>query len=127
VKTRRVQVQWTETAAAMLGTLPLKVRRGILDKADQLLGSDPRKAHKALVGEVSGYYSLKYSHYRALYSVDETPQSDGSTILVVTVTFVAAGNRKDGDKRDIYELASRLVKHGIVPTSQAPPPTQFPN
>ena len=106
----RVAIRWTETAKTQLAKLPLKVRRGLLDKADQLAkAADPKKVYKPLVGPLEGYYRIPYSRYRAVFRVDEERQPRGKIVLVITITFVAAGVRKSGDKHDIYRLAEKLV------------------
>ncbi len=111
MSTRRVTIQWTETAKRCLEKLPPKVRRGLLEKADGFLKcDDPKEASKALVGPLSGYYRIVYSRYRAIYSVDEERLADGDVLVHVKVRFVAAGIRKEGDKKDIYQLAMRLIQ-----------------
>ena len=106
----RVVIRWTETARAQLAKLPLKVRRGLLEKADQLAeADDPRKVYKQLVGPLEGYYRIPYSRYRAVFRIDEEKTAKGRIVLVVTITFVAAGIRKAGDKHDVYRLAEKLV------------------
>jgi len=111
VSTRRATIQWTETAKRCLERLPLKVRKGLLEKADRLLEcDDPREASKALVGPLSGYYRIVYSRYRAIYSVDEDRLPDGDVLVHIKIRFVAAGIRKEGDKKDIYKFAMRLIK-----------------
>jgi mRNA interferase RelE/StbE len=115
VSQRQVRILWTRTAVDALAALPRKVRRGILAKADELLGAgDPRQAHKPLTGPLAGYYTLKYSRYRALYRVDERVLDNGERVIQVTIRFVLAGVRKAGDKQDIYRIAEKLVRLGII-------------
>lgn len=107
---RRVVIRWTDTAKAQLAKLPLKVRRGLFEKADQLAeADDPRKVYKPLAGPLEGYYRIPYSRYRAVFRIDEEKTAKGRIVLVVTITFVAAGIRKAGDKHDVYRLAEKLV------------------
>lgn len=106
----RVSIEWTETAKESLKALPKKVRKGLLDKADELLeGGDPRQAHKPLVGPLAGLYSIKYSRYRALYQVTEERTAGGVLLLHLRVTFVLAGQRKEFDKHDVYRVAEKLA------------------
>jgi len=106
----RVSIQWTDTAKESLKALPKKVRKGLLDKADELLQcGDPREAHKPLIGPLSGFYSIKYSRYRALYRVREEKIKDG-VLLQLEVTFIVAGKRKEYDKHDVYEVAKKLAQ-----------------
>lgn len=120
----RVRVQWTETAKNALKKLPLRARQGILSKADELYhGSDPRSAHKPMVGPLLGLYSMTYARYRALYSVHEDREAGGVRVLTITIQFVLAGIRKAGDRHDIYEVARRLVTLGVIETAGAPATT----
>ena len=110
---RRVRIQWTVTARDQLASIPQKVRRGILSKADMLLECEnPRTLFKALLGPLQGYFRIPYSRYRAIYSVVDEDLASGDILITVTVCFVTVGKRKAGDKRDVYRLAERLVKFG---------------
>jgi mRNA interferase RelE/StbE len=111
---RRVAIQWTDSAKKGLGRLPKKVRKGLLNKADELLHADPTSAHKPLVGPLQGYFRITYGRYRAIYTVREETKSNGEVVLQVTILFVAAGIRKQGDKQDIYRLAERLKRLGLL-------------
>jgi mRNA interferase RelE/StbE len=111
----RVSIQWTETAMAALAKLPPKVRRGLLDKANELRQiDDPAAVHKPLVGPLQGYHRICYSRYRAIYCVDRERLAGGGVVERITVLFVAAGVRKEGDKNDIYHLAQKLVRLGLI-------------
>lgn len=115
MKERRVIIQWTETAKNCLAKLPLSIRRGLLEKARALREcDDPRRAHQRLQGPLQGYYRLTYSRYRAMYSVDEEEIANGDIIVYVKVRFVAAGIRKEGDKKDVYNFALRMLKLGAL-------------
>ena len=106
----RNKVQWTLAAKEKLAELPLKIRRAILEKTGALaVCADPRKAHKPLDGPLRGYYSIKVSRFRAVYTVHEQRAASGETILLVRVVIVAVGMRKEGDKHDVYKLAEKLV------------------
>ena len=107
---RRVTVQWTPSAKAKLASLPSKVRRAILEKTKALADCDPRDAHKPLTGPLRGYYSIKVSRYRAIYTVREERLANGETLLLVQVVVVAVGIRKAGDRHDVYALAERLIR-----------------
>src|SRR5579884_3164784 len=89
---RRVIIQWTETARNGLAKLPKKVRRGLIDKANELLrANDPRRVHKPLQGPLEGYYRICYSRYRAIFSVDVETLANGDTVLRIIIRFVAVG------------------------------------
>jgi mRNA-degrading endonuclease RelE of RelBE toxin-antitoxin system len=106
----RVSIQWTDTAKAGLAKLPPKVRRGLLDKANELRDSDnPESVHKPLTGPLQGYFRICYSRYRAIYSVERDSLSNGDVLVHVRIVFVVAGMRKEGDKQDVYRVAQKLL------------------
>lgn len=109
----KVSLRWTTTAKESLKALPLKVREGLLRKADELVtsGTDPREWCKPLTGPLQGYYRIVYSRYRAIFTVEEETLADGGKLLHLNVVFVAAGIRKEYDKNDIYRVAMKLVEH----------------
>ena len=107
----RVHIRWTETAKESLKGLPLKVRKGLLEKADELTeGPDPREWCKPLTGPLQGYYRIVYSRYRAIFSVKEEKLVNGDKLLHLDVIFIAAGIRKELDKKDVYRVAQKLVE-----------------
>jgi mRNA interferase RelE/StbE len=112
----RVIIQWTETARDGLKKLPKKVRRGILEKADELCECDPEDVHKALTGPLQGYYRLTCGRYRAIYTVDREDIATGEVLFRIRVLFVAVGIRKEGDKKDVYKLAQKLIRLGLLRT-----------
>ena len=112
---RLIKVQWTRPAKEKLAELPPKIRRAILEKTAALANTDPTRAHKPLTGPLSGYYSIKVSRYRAVYTVLEEQLANGDVLVFVRVVVVAVGMRKDGDKRDVYRLAERLVRFANRP------------
>jgi mRNA interferase RelE/StbE len=59
------------------------------------------------VGELAGFRSLRVigQRYRILYRVDRRE---------VIVLIAAVGIRKAGEKADIYELAKKLGKQGLL-------------
>lgn len=110
----RVRMRWADSAKECLKKLPKKVREGIVAKADELIDTDPRKANKPLHGPLSGMYSMKYSRYRAIYTVREEHITSGDVLLHLDVCFVHVGIRKEQDKKDIYEVAKKLIKLGAL-------------
>ena len=112
---RRTVIQWTETARQQLAAATKKVRQGLLKKADSLKTcADPKKAHKPLVGPLQGYYRITYSRYRAIYSVEEEELASGDVLVYVRIRFLAVGIRKERDRKDIYEIAEKMVQLGLV-------------
>lgn len=110
----RVVVQWTDAARRALSALPPKIRKGLVAKVGALQSADPRKAYKALLGPLAGHYTIPYSRHRLVYRVDECALPDGTVQLLVRVTVVYVGMRKELDKRDIYQLAMKLVNFGLA-------------
>lgn len=83
-----------------------RIRLQIAGRIDALR-QDPEKLGKPLLGELSGYRSLRASgqRFRVIYRIEAKQ---------VIVLVVALGIRKEGDKRDIYALAKKLVRLGLL-------------
>ncbi len=81
--------------------------RTALDKRIMALAEEPEKQGKPLTDELRGYYSVRAvgQRYRIIYRVVRT----GETVVVVLV-----GIRREGDRGDVYALAERLVRRGIL-------------
>jgi len=79
-----------------------RVRQKICDRIDSL-SKDPEKQGKPLMGELAGYRSLRTvgQRYRILYRVCESDR---------LVSVVALGIRKEGDRKNIYALAKKLLR-----------------
>ena len=67
------------------------------------LAESPEQQGKPLRGDLAGYRSIRSigQRYRIIYQILEDQ---------VLVIVVAIGRRKEGDRQDVYELASKLVK-----------------
>jgi mRNA interferase RelE/StbE len=86
--------------------------REVIVKRIRQLVRDPEKQGKALTSELKGFRSLAVIRYRVIYAVDRGK---------VVVYIVAAGIRKEGDSKDIYELARKLLRKGLLdPPSEGP-------
>ena len=83
-----------------------RVREKVGDAIDAL-ASEPELRGKPLVGDLKGYRSARAmgQRYRIIYRVER---------LTVSVAVVAIGIHKDGRREDIYTLAQRLVKLGLL-------------
>ena len=100
-------VELTPQARLMLEAI--KDRR-TLDKIRERidgLAREPRKQGKSLMGELSGFYSLRAAGQR--YRIIYTLQEDKIVVLVV-----ATGIREAGDKADIYTLTQKLLRLGLL-------------
>jgi mRNA interferase RelE/StbE len=82
------------------------IRETISRRIDSLV-TDPDKQGKALGGALRGFRSLYVyqERYRVLYRVDRG---------LVQVMVVAVGIRKEGDRQDIYALAQKLLRSGLL-------------
>jgi mRNA interferase RelE/StbE len=93
----------TPQALKMLKAIPDRRIRGKLSEHIEGLAEEPQKQGKPLLGPLASYRSLRAvgQHYRILYRVEEDQ---------VLMFVVALGMRKEGDKRDIYVLAKKLMR-----------------
>jgi mRNA interferase RelE/StbE len=104
---RAFTITWTETALKLVETIAdQRVRRLIIQRADQLARS-PEQQGKPLIGELAGFRSVRAvgQRYRIVYRVERRE---------ITVLIVAVGRRRAGDKGDIYELARKLLRQGLL-------------
>ena len=101
-------IKWTETALNAAEAIPdQRIRRLIRQRVDQLAQS-PEQQGKPLVGELAGFRSSVRAvglRSRIVYRVERRE---------AVVVIVAVGRRKAGDKNDIYELAKKLLRLGLL-------------
>jgi mRNA interferase RelE/StbE len=83
-----------------------RVREQILKRIDRLY-EDAEKQGKPLLGELAKYRTIRAinQRYRIIYCVDNG---------MVKVLVAAIGIRKEGDRKDVYRLAQRLVRLGLI-------------
>jgi mRNA interferase RelE/StbE len=83
-----------------------RVRNQIFKRISRL-DNDPEKQGKPLSAELANYRSVGAvgERYRIIYRVEEER---------VVVVVVAVGIRKAGDKKDVYELAKKLARLGLL-------------
>jgi len=101
------RIELTPTALAALAKIPdRRIQLAIRDRINHL-ARDPEQQGKSLGGELAGLRSLRAvgQRYRIIYRVER------ARILVLIVTV---GLRKAGDKQDVYELAKKLVRAGLI-------------
>jgi len=100
-------VKWTETALEMVEAIADRRIRAQIVACIEELTRDPELAGKPLVGELTGYRTIRAAgqRYRIIYRVERR---------LVTILIVAVGRRKEGDRKDIYELARRLLRQRLL-------------
>ena len=88
--------------AALEAVRDRRIREKISDKIDGL-AEEPDQQGKPLMGELSGYRSLRAvgQRHRIIYRIEN------DRVLVV---IVALGLRKEGSRRDVYALARKLLR-----------------
>ncbi len=99
------------TAMKMLETISdRRVQKAIRDRIDNL-ATEPEKQGKPLTEELVGYRSLRAvgQRYRIIYRVERDR---------VLVLVVAVGMRKEGNKRDVYALAQKLIRLRLLDPPQ---------
>ncbi len=97
------EIVLTPQARLMLETVQdRRVRESIRDRIDGL-AQEPEKQGRPLMGDLLGFRSLRAvgQRYRVIYRVEK-----GKVLVLV----VALGIRKEGSKRDVYELARKLLR-----------------
>jgi mRNA interferase RelE/StbE len=101
------RIALTPTAMKLLSEITdRRIRENIGTVIDRLV-EEPEKQGKALLGELTGFRSLQAvgQRYRIIYKV---------TSEEILVVIVAVGIRKDGAKNDIYNLAKKLIRVGLL-------------
>ena len=104
-------IEITPTALSMLkGIADSRVREKIRNRIDGLK-KDPQKQGKPLLGNLAAYRSIRAAgqKYRIIYQVKNEK---------VVVLVLGLGIRKDGDKKDIYALAKKLLRLGLIEPPQ---------
>lgn len=102
------QVMFTPEAQAMLDDIKdRRVKQKIAERIDKLAKEDPLKQGKALAAELTDFYSVRAvgQRYRIIYSLD------GEKIIILVV---AVGIRREGSKSDVYALAKKLMRLGLL-------------
>lgn len=97
----------TPTALKLLKDISDRRIREKIGAVIDRLGEDPEKQGKALLGELSGFRSIRAvgQRYRIIYQVK---------VNEIVVVIVAIGIRRDGARDDIYKLAKNLIRLGLL-------------
>src|SRR5579884_502625 len=99
----RWTIKLTKAAAKQLVAIKDTRIRESISRRINGLAENPDLQGKSLSEELAGYYSIRAvgQRYRILYKIQAEQ---------VIVVVVALGIRKEGDKKDIYALATKLAR-----------------
>jgi len=105
-------VEITKDALKQLQDITDKRVRTNLFKRIEELANNPEKQGKPLRNELTGLRSVRAigQRYRIIYKVERER---------VIVFVVAVGIRREGDRSDIYQIAARLMRSGLIDFPQS--------
>jgi mRNA interferase RelE/StbE len=97
------RVVLTTEAKLLLAMVQDRREQGLLIERLEQLAENPDQQGKALRGELAGYRSVRAvgQRYRVVFQVEDA---------AVIVVIVALGRRKEGDRKDVYQVAKKLVE-----------------
>jgi len=83
-----------------------RIQEKLLERMTALAG-DPELQGKPLGDDLAGYRSVRAvgQRYRIIYRVERSE---------VVVVVVAAGIRKEGSREDVYRVAAKLIRLGLL-------------
>ena len=101
MKTFRILLR-SEARADLAGITDQRSRAAIGRKIDELQ-TEPTIRGKPLTGDLQGFYSVRAAgqRYRVIYAIEERAG---------VVTVVVIGIRKEGSKKDAYQVAQRRLR-----------------
>jgi mRNA interferase RelE/StbE len=101
------QLEITPTALGVIDKAQdSRIRAKIIETIEGL-AEEPEMKGKPLTAELDGYHSVRAAgqRYCIIYRIDKEK---------VIVLVIAAGIRRDGDRKDIYELAKKLIRARLL-------------
>ena len=103
----RWKIKLTLPALKQLAAIRDTRIRESISRRINALENNPEEQVKPLAAELAGYRSIRAvgQRYRILYKLEAEQ---------VIVVVVALGIRKAGDKKDVYELAKKLARLGLL-------------
>ena|SRR5437762_14249847 len=103
----RWKIKLTLPALKQLAAIRDTRIRESISRRINALENNPEGQGKPLAAELAGYRSIRAvgQRYRILYKLEEER---------IIVLVVALGIRKAGDKKDVYELAKKLARLGLL-------------
>jgi len=100
------RLEITDVCLSLIKKIPDKKIKSVIIDRIEALKTDPEKQGKILTQKLAGFRSIHVAgRCRVIYKIDE----DFSTVWVL-----AAGIRKEGDQKDIYRIAKKLLKLGLL-------------
>ncbi|MFN2385068.1 MAG: type II toxin-antitoxin system RelE/ParE family toxin [Thermoanaerobaculia bacterium] len=107
---RTHQVRWTETATGLLKAVGDKRHRKKIYETAGRLSANSLLQGKPLAEDLIGFRGLRAvgQRYRIIYSVDPD----------IVHVWAVGGLRREGSRSDIYELARRLLRQGLIGPSR---------
>jgi mRNA interferase RelE/StbE len=100
------KIKLTQLVVDNIKEIDKNAQKQIINKIESLK-SEPLLLGKALKGPLKEYRSIRAAgqRYRIIYKVMKKE---------VIVIIIAVGMRKEGDKKDIYELMKKYIKTGLL-------------
>ena len=100
------RIKITKIAAENMQQIEKSAQIQIINKIEKLK-EEPILLGKSLRGPLKDYRSIRAAgqRYRIIYKIIENE---------IIVIVVAVGIRKDGDKKDIYELMKKYIKTNLL-------------
>ena len=91
----------------MLGAVADRRVQQLIRNRINPLAKEPEKQGTPLLKELAGYRSPRAAgqRYRIIYRVDRR---------TIVVLVVGVGLRKEGERQDIYALAKKLIRLGLL-------------
>lgn len=103
----KYRIEITPTALSMLKNIKdRRINKAIQERIERLI-DDPDKQGKELHGELRGYRCVRTvgQRYRIIYRIKNS---------AIIVLIVAVGLRKEGDKKDVYKLAQKMIRLRLI-------------
>jgi len=101
------RIEITPTALESLEAIVDRRTRSAIVRRIEALVEDPEKQGKRLRGWLAGFMSTRAAgqRYRVVYKIDYKKER---------VVVCLVGLRREGNRRDVYELAEHLVRRGLI-------------
>ena len=100
-------IEITPAAVEALEAIADRRTRSAIVRRIDALAEEPEKQGKSLRGPLAGFLSVRAAgqRYRVVYTIEQ----GAKRVLVYVI-----GIRKEGSRHDVYALAERLVRRGLM-------------